>query len=108
MKLNRLITKSLAIFLLLVFSQKIGVGIYLHNWLHLKNYKQSLPQSEGGVAIKYTCNCIDDFSMPLTETSIDELHPITTFYTTVYTFYTQSPYFSFQAYASLRAPPVLI
>jgi len=65
MKPNRLILKSFAIILLLVFSQKIGAGLYLHNWLHTTNCKQSSPI--GSNVVGYACNCVDDFSMPFAE-----------------------------------------
>jgi hypothetical protein len=66
MKRKQHIVKSFAIILLLVFSQKIGIGLYLHNWLHVSNYKQS-SQSHGTNVAGYGCTCVDDFSMPFTE-----------------------------------------
>ena len=66
MRSNQLKLKGLAIILLLVFSQKMGAGLYLHNWLHLKNCRQS-SQSGSTNVISYTCTCVDDFSMPFAE-----------------------------------------
>jgi hypothetical protein len=63
MKATRLIRKCFAIALLLVFSQKIGGGLYLHNWLHAKNFQQPF-QSTGAHVTGYSCNCVDEFSMP--------------------------------------------
>jgi|SRR5438552_18406380 len=66
MKPNRLIQKIFAIILLFVFSQKAVVGLYLHNWLHVTNCKQS-SQSTGPRVVGTSCNCVDDFSIPFAE-----------------------------------------
>src|SRR4030095_13698838 len=63
MKANRLIRKFFAVALLLVFSQKIGGGLYLHNWLHAKNFQQPF-QSATAHVTGYSCNCADEFSVP--------------------------------------------
>jgi len=69
MKPTRFIQKSFAIILLILFVQKIGVELYLHNWLHTANYRQPSPHIPGNNVVGYSCNCIDDFSMPFTETA---------------------------------------
>src|SRR4030095_14643678 len=66
MKPNQRILKSFAIVLLLVFSQKVGAGLYLHNWLHLKNCKRA-SHTTGTTVVGYTCTCVDDFSVPFAE-----------------------------------------
>jgi hypothetical protein len=56
--------------LILIFTQKLGLGLWLHNWLHE-------PPANHSSVIKHTgnpslelqhakCNCIDDALMPLT------------------------------------------
>jgi len=67
MKTGSFTHKIFAIVLLLVFAQKMGGGLYLHNWLHVKNCEQSIPKTAGKNITSYSCNCIDDFSMPFTE-----------------------------------------
>jgi hypothetical protein len=44
----------------------MGGGLYLHNWLHAKS-ESTVPLSPGKNIVSYSCNCIDDFSMPFTE-----------------------------------------
>ena len=66
MRSNRPTLKSLAIVLLLVFCQKAGGGLYLHNWLHSNTCKQST-HTAGEVVSGYNCSCIDDFSMPFAD-----------------------------------------
>ncbi|MCG2616441.1 hypothetical protein LZZ85_19230 [Terrimonas sp. NA20] len=54
--------------LLLVFSQKMGAGLFLHNLLHSQDIDQPFQSSEQGKAndksISFACNCIDDFLIP--------------------------------------------
>jgi len=66
MRSNRVTVKSFAIILLLIFCQKVGGGLYLHNWLHANACKQF---NHAGVEVVtgYNCSCIDDFSMPFAD-----------------------------------------
>src|SRR5580765_1874819 len=107
MRSNRFVIKSIAILLLLVFSQKIGLGIHLHNWLHVNNCKPSSSQPAANT-ISYSCNCIDDFSMPFAEpvTEIVTLIPIA--HQSFISFYTQPLSIFFPVYNSLRAPPSIL
>jgi hypothetical protein len=106
MKPNQHILKSFAIILLLVFSQKIGLGLYLHNWLHTNNCQQSLPI--GNNVSGYTCSCVDDFSMPFA----GNLEPVTqTISTERVEFIACHKFlipFSSTFFHSLRGPPVSI
>src|SRR5262245_34363599 len=65
MKLNQRILKCFAIILLLTFSQKLGAGLFIHNWFHFKNCHQPVECSAN--VTSYSCNCVDDFSMPLAD-----------------------------------------
>jgi len=104
---NRIITKLTTLLLILVFSQKMGMSLYLHNWLHAS--KQHSPSSKplSGQEIQFACGCINDFNLPLTETTIPVLQvPVTTVNTPHV-----APVFSipavFKYYHSLRAPPTV-
>ncbi|MFI5188215.1 MAG: hypothetical protein ACHQF0_15905 [Chitinophagales bacterium] len=108
MRSGRIIQKSFAIILLLVFAQKSGVELYLHNWLHAGNYKQSLPNAPRKNVVSYSCNCIDDFSMPFAE-STPEIGSSTAIpHQIFYSLYIRSDSFSFLLFNSLRAPPAII
>ncbi|MET0463802.1 MAG: hypothetical protein ABW007_11645 [Chitinophagaceae bacterium] len=54
--------------LLLVFSQKMGAGLFLHNLLHSQDMDQSFQSSKqrntNDTSISFACNCIDDFLIP--------------------------------------------
>ncbi len=68
MKRNRL-KKFCAIILLLVFCQKVGGGLYLHNWLHHANVCKEISRSSGERVTGFNCSCIDDFSVPFAESA---------------------------------------
>ena len=107
MKGNRIITKLTTLVLILVFSQKMGMGLYLHNWLHASTqHATSSSKPLQGQEIQFACGCINDFNLPFTETTVPELPaPGITVHKPhtepVYSFRTVTKYFR-----SLRAPPV--
>ena len=103
MKPKQFITKFLAFICLLVLSQKMGVGLYLHNLLHSKDYKAS---AAGNRTAQYSCNCIEDFTMPFTETNVVELPTVVDSHFEYTSFYKETILFSFHFYNSLRAPPI--
>jgi hypothetical protein len=106
MRKSRLISNFVAIVLLVALSQKIGFGIFYHNWQHQKNCSTSLPISSPSI-VGSNCNCIDDFSMPFTEAKI-EINPAPSF---CYSIFLSSSieYLSnfYQCFNALRGPPVL-
>jgi hypothetical protein len=59
--------KIAAVFLLLVFTQKAGLRLWMHNWFHESKIGQtrSAPGSEN---LQLKCDCFDDAMMPLLET----------------------------------------
>ena len=104
---NRIITKFITLFLILVFSQKMGMSLYLHNWLHAAKQHPDSSNPLSGDEIQFACGCIDHFNLPLTETAVPAIHtPVTTVHHSF-----AEPVFSipvvFQYFHSLRAPPAL-
>jgi hypothetical protein len=65
----RRFSKIIAFLLLLVFTQKLGVRLWMHDWLH-ETQTRSLTSSKFPTAEKLPlrCDCIDDMQMPLTAT----------------------------------------
>jgi hypothetical protein len=111
MKARRFIWQCATVALLLVFSQKVGGGLFLHNLLHGEdtgNLSQPFKQDANSKEISYACNCIDDFSLPFTETEeitlpvpvIEYVHPRTDFVAGI-------TYRALIA-AHLRGPPALV
>jgi hypothetical protein len=68
MKARRLILQCASFLLLLVFSQKMGAGLFLHNLLHSQDEAQPFQSPKQNDAnsksISFACNCIDDFLIP--------------------------------------------
>jgi hypothetical protein len=104
---NRIITKFTTLVLILVFSQKMGMNLYLHNWLHAATQHSSSSKPISSQEIQFTCGCINDFNLPFTETTVPEIQvPVIAVNKPHGT-----PAFSipavFKYFHSLRAPPVL-
>jgi len=101
---NRPTLKFLALILLLVFCQKVGGGLYLHNWLHANACKQ-ISHSPGQVVSGYNCGCIDDFSMPFADDAERTSQPATAIKTEFIASDNSLIHYSSTFFHSLRAPP---
>ena len=104
MRSNRVTVKSFAIILLLIFCQKVGGGLYLHNWLHANACKQF---NHAGVEVVtgYNCSCIDDFSMPFADNPETVYQPVPSIETEFVPLGNSFVAFSSKFFHSLRAPP---
>jgi hypothetical protein len=96
--------KIVAILLLLVFTQKAGLRLWMHNWFHepktAKN--QSAPGSDN---FHLKCDCFDDAMMPLLESPVFVVPVPVRQYTTL-TVTCQPPIVSAdKIYYSLKGPP---
>jgi len=108
MKPTRLIKKSFAIILLLVFAQKTGAELYFHNWFHSNKYEKSAPRTPAKNVVGYSCNCIDDFSMPFADNAERPLQIISFIgseLTILHKYFVSS---SSAFFFCLRAPPTLL
>lgn len=107
MKGRPFILRCAAFFLILVFSQKAGAGLFLHNLLHGTSSNNRVPQQENEKSkdLSYTCSCIDDFLMPFTETEEPSYsQPVLTFVIPV-TFFEGLIPFHTSILFFLRGPP---
>jgi len=104
---KRIITKLTTILLILVFSQKMGVGLYLHNWLHASKQHTTSSKPTTGQEIQFACGCINDFNLPFTETTVPSIEAPVAIVGQPHV----NPIFTipavFKYFHSLRAPPVL-
>ncbi|HMK24464.1 MAG TPA: hypothetical protein VK483_00440 [Chitinophagaceae bacterium] len=65
MRARPFILRCTAILFILVFSQKSGAGLFLHNLLHTGNTTSQVPeQHNNSKELSYSCTCLDDFLMP--------------------------------------------
>src|SRR5688572_20230345 len=104
---NRFITKLTTLVLMLVFSQKMGMSLYLHNWLHAATQHTPSSKPISSQEIQFACGCINDFNLPFTETTVPEIQaPLIIVHKPhsrpVFSVPVVSKYFH-----SLRAPPVV-
>jgi hypothetical protein len=65
--------RVISFLLMLIFSQKLVLGLWLHNWLHERRSNHSSVTANNGSAVfelqSAKCNCIDDALMPLTKSN---------------------------------------
>lgn len=96
------IKKLIACLLIIAFSQKMGMGLYLHNWLHsTSSHETALTGDE----LKNACSCINDFTAPLERSTIQQLpQPSSNTVILAATAVTELPVVG-KYFHSLRAPP---
>jgi len=100
--------KSFAVItLLLIFSQKIGVGLYLHEWLHVKE----VPAEKSGdtkSSISKACHCVDDFQIPFTNATENFDFAQAVVFNSTYFFYLPEFLTRPVSTTSLRGPPTAV
>jgi hypothetical protein len=101
------ILRFIAILLILVFSQKSGTGLFLHNLLHTKNIIAEHPVKEDQKSkdLGYSCTCIDDFFMPFDEAAETVCPQPVLYPDTPLQFLEESVPFHTTIFSSLRGPP---
>jgi len=69
--MQKLNVRIVSFFLILAFSQKLGLELWLHTWLHETTVTASVGSMQKGKALlqqqPVKCNCIDDALAPLME-----------------------------------------
>lgn len=109
MQPRKFILRFSAFFLILIFSQKTGAGLFVHNLLHAKNANDpSKPENENKNGISYACNCIDDFLTPFTETDEPVCFQNNIKHTIPVVFLKEDIPFRTVIFSSLRGPPASI
>ena len=107
MRTNAFIKRGIAFFLLLVFLQQTGAGLFIHNQLHGKAATGQSPinKNESTKEINFSCNCIDNFLMPFAEAEEPPaLQNLNTHSKPVDSF-SERIYFTSLIFSSLRGPP---
>lgn len=110
MKSRSFIFRCAAFLLILVFSQKAGAGLFLHNLLHSPSAYNKGPQRENekGKDFSYNCTCIDDFLMPFNDEEKPVLFSPGLNFTIPVTFYKELIPFRSSIFSSLRGPPTIL
>jgi len=67
--MRRVPPKIIALILLLVFSQKMGLRLWMHHWIHESRalHNTSAPNA---ASVQLKCDCIDDAMMPMVGSSL--------------------------------------
>ena len=103
------IKKFVSLALLLIFLQKIGGGLFAHNYFHNPNKEKHAHHGKIQLNNPWpNCNCIDDFSTPFAEAQNELNSFVSREFQTLNSFYIQSIPFSCRIFTSLRAPPALL
>jgi hypothetical protein len=110
--MQKLNVRIVSFFLILAFSQKMGLELWLHNWLHETSVTASVgPTQKGKPAFQHQrikCTCIDDALMPLMASATVDYsphqQPSISIYATTYTSWLSVD----QEFSALRGPPSVI
>ncbi|MEO5563386.1 MAG: hypothetical protein ABIR18_08125 [Chitinophagaceae bacterium] len=105
MKKRSFILRFAAFLLLLIFTQKMGGSLLLHNLLHISANVPAKQSDNSNKEIKYACNCIDDFLMPFVEADEPVISSVVTVSIVVNTFLPESVSFPSHSFISQRGPP---
>jgi hypothetical protein len=72
--MQKLNVRIVSFFLILAFSQKMGLELWLHNWLHETTVAASVSSAHKGRPVlqhlQIRCNCIDDALNPIVESGL--------------------------------------
>ena len=93
--------------MLLAFTQKLGAGLYLHNWLH--EYKNYGSENKTGFAFdeqQVKCTCLDDTLMPLTTSAnLNEIKSPEKYFSSFFNSYYTPTTTAVKIFYGLRGPP---
>lgn len=106
MRIRPYILRFIAFFLLLVFLQKSGAGLFLHSLFH-DSTSQSLTQNENR-ELSYACTCVDDFFLPFEPVDEIVVSAPSVNYAPQYADALVTVAFRAVAYSSLRGPPAML
>jgi hypothetical protein len=102
--MRRLNVRIVALALVLVFTQKLGLRLWIHHWFH-ETRALSASHDTKVDKLQSICDCIDDFLMPLTGGVSIEMPPPIRSVHVIHVAYI--PLFSAaeKPFSSLRGPP---
>lgn len=103
MKVRLFILRFAAFFLILIFSQKAGAGLFYHDLFHKISSTELPPGHEK--EISYSCTCVDDFLMPFAEAVTVSITAPGYRYITIVEIYKDLLPFQTCVHSSLRGPP---
>lgn len=97
--------KMVAAVLLLVFTQKVGLRLWMHDWFHETKLAQKAT-TPADARFQVHCDCFDEAMMPLLGSPVITVPPPGFVYAPL-TILGQSPIISAEkVYYSLKGPPI--
>jgi hypothetical protein len=107
LKSRLFILRCTAVFLLLVFSQKSGVGLFLHTLFHnnVADKKAEAKHAEESKNRSYACSCVEDLLMPFTEAEEQHFPVPARFYTHHDNLFDEAILTDRSVFSFLRGPP---
>jgi hypothetical protein len=101
------ISKLVAISLILVFSLKSGAGLFIHNIFHSKDVVAEHPvkDRQASKGLNYACSCIDEFFMPVDDAVANNNQQRVLFPDPPVCFLEEPLLFHTPFFACLRGPP---
>ena len=109
--MQKLNARIVSMFLILIFFQKMGLELWLHNWVHETTAATSVSAAPEGKATlqhqRVKCNCIEDALSPLMEADVIDCdappQPPMRLVPTVYFSWLSAE----REFSSLRGPPAV-
>ena len=105
MQVRSFILRCAALIVMLVFLQKTGAGLLLHNVFHKQTSTESASHSDNSQGVGFACNCIDDFLVPFIDGEETIIADIAATHIVVTPYYRDNVPFQAVAISSLRGPP---
>jgi hypothetical protein len=107
--LQKMKRRIVSLLLILVFSQKLGLELWVHHWLHETTVPGSVASAEKGKPnlqhLPLKCNCVEDSLIPLIESDIP-VYSCTRPHLTIVIFPAYNSCLSGDVeFSSLRGPP---
>jgi hypothetical protein len=99
--------RIIAFSLLLVFTPKLGLRVWMHHWFHETKNVQNLPVTgTSSSSLQIKCDCAEDALMPLTEAQVFHLPAcLDTFTGFIHDDYHSSIFTAVKHFPSLKGPP---
>jgi hypothetical protein len=109
MMMQKINIRIVSLLLILVFLQKLGGELWVHDWLHVKQESRSLVLAEKGKLVvqnhRIICNCLEDAMMPMVQADSILFEPGSIALTDVFLTHYTSFLSINKEFSSLRGPP---
>jgi hypothetical protein len=111
MMMQKVNLRIVSLLLILVFLQKLGMELWVHDWLHETHTAHSvIPAEKGKPVVQHhhiICNCLQDAMMPLVETKPIRYEPVSKRLTAIFVTHYSSCLSSDKEFSALRGPPTI-